>query len=70
MKWVKNFSILMIVLHALGCGMIVHSMNKDVLSSLSDYQVLGQACDLYGMWDNGIIGVPVCLISMKLSNVV
>lgn len=51
MKCINNFSILIIVLHFLGCGMIAHSMNKDVLGALSDFQVLGEACDLYGMWD-------------------
>ena len=38
--------------------MIAHSMNKDVLGALSDYQVLGQACDLYGMWDERSASLP------------
>ena len=58
MKWIKNFSILIILLHFLGCGMIVHSMNKDVLGALSDFQVLGEACDLYGMWDERSSRLP------------
>jgi len=59
MKWVKSFSILVIVfLHSSGCGMIVHSMNKEVLSTLRNSQVLGQACDLYGMWDERGASLP------------
>ena len=58
MQCVKNFSILIIILHFLGCGMIVHSMNKDVLATLSDFQVLGEACDLYGMWDERSSRLP------------
>ena len=33
------------------CAPLSYTMNKDVLGALSDFQVLGEACDLYGMWD-------------------
>ena len=58
MKWVKNFSFLIIIIPSVGCGKIVHSMNKDVLGALSDHQVLGEACDLYGMWDERSARLP------------
>ena len=59
MDWIKIFpTLIIIILPSVGCGKMVHSMNKDVLATLSDFQVLGQACDLYGMWDERSARLP------------
>ena len=38
--------------------MLSYSMNKEVLSTLRNSQVLGQACDLHGMWDERGASLP------------
>ena len=52
MGWVIKFLVLVGTAPFLvSCGMLSYSMNKEVLSTLRNSQVLGQACDLHGMWD-------------------
>ncbi len=40
------------------CAPLSYTMNKDVLGALSDFQVLGEACDLYGIWDERSSRLP------------
>ena len=46
------------IISFISCAPLSHTMNKDVLGALSDFQVLGEACDLYGMWDERSSRLP------------
>ena len=59
MGWVIKILVLVGIAHFLvSCGMLSYSMNKEVLSTLRNSQVLGEACDFYGMWDERSSRLP------------
>ena len=59
MGWMIKILVLVgIAPFLVSCGMLSYSMNKEVLSTLRNSQVLGEACDLHGMWDERSSRLP------------